>query len=154
MKGIFKAIIAVLVVSIVVVVGVKTVNKVVDSPKNTIERFEKAYNSLDIDGVIECFEPSVQSLYSGANSIMGDLIGFDISDIASFVPFIAYFDDDINMSDMPKIKIDVKDVNKTSDTTAVVLCEISYSQYLDSTQEEINMVKIDGDWYFSISDLF
>lgn len=155
MKGVFKIIIALVVLSVTVVTGITIANKVTDSPKGTIEKFENAYNNLDIDSMIECFDPSVQALYSGANSILGDLIGFDISDMAAFVPFIASFDEDFSLEDMPKIEIKIKDINKTSDTTAIVYCTIMLQENSgESEEDDLNMVKIDGKWYISGNEFY
>lgn len=149
MNKIIKIVVVLVLVSVTVIVGVNVVNKVTDSPKGTIERFEDSYNNLDINSMIECFDPSVQALYSGANSILGDLVGFDISDMSSLVPFFSNFDEDLSMDDMPKIKIDIKDIDKTSETTAVVYCIITTSGGAFSEEDELNMVKIDGEWYIS-----
>lgn len=154
MKGIIKIIIALVVAAFAVTAGVTIVNKVVDSPRGTIEKFEDSYNNLDIDSMVECFDPSVRALYSGANSILGELVGFDISDMASLVPFLANFDEDLSLEDMPKIKIDIKDIDKTSDSTAVVYCVISTSDGSDSEEDELNMVKIDSEWYISGNEFY
>lgn len=155
MKGIFKALIAIVVISVTVTVGVTVYNKVADSPKGTIEKLETAYNNLDIDSMVECFDPSVQAFYSGANSVLGELVGFDISDMASMVPFIANFDDDIDFEDLPKIEIKINDIDKTSDTTAVVYCTIMSQGYGGEPEEDdIDMVKIDGEWYISGTEFY
>lgn len=150
--GIIKLVIAIAVIAIGVTAGVKIIGNITDSPKSTIEKFEKSFNALDIDGVIECFDPSVQKLYSGANSLLGSAFGMNISDLSSLAPFISEFDDDISADDMPKISIDVTDVDKTSKNTATVYCDIKYSDEI-ATNETIEMVKIDGEWYISGQDL-
>ena len=78
----------------------------------------------------------------------------DISDIAALVPFLSEYDEDFDTSDFPKISIKVTDVDKTSDTTATVYCDIKYSNGDEITNEEINMVKVDGEWYISGEGLF
>ncbi|MCH5190733.1 MAG: nuclear transport factor 2 family protein [Oscillospiraceae bacterium] len=153
MKKIVTIIVALAVVTVTVVVGISIVNKVIDSPKNTIEKFEEAYNSLDVEGMVECFEPSVQALYSGANSLLGNYLGVDFNTIAALAPFIARFDEDF-ADQQPQIKIDIKDIEKTSDTTAVVYCEMSYTYASDAEECAIEMVKVDGEWYIDINALF
>lgn len=154
MKGIIKLVVVIIVAASAVGIGVTVVNNVVDSPKKTIAKMEEAYNSLDVDAFIECYDPTVQAIYSGANSLMGEFFGMDISDIAALAPFLSEYDEDFDASDFPKISIKVTDVDKTSDTTATVYCDIKYSTGEEITNEEIDMVKIDGEWYISGEGLF
>lgn len=152
MNKVVKIVISLVVVVSVVVVGT-VVYKNYDSPKSTIEKFEDSYNSADMDGMIECFDPSVQALYSGANSILSDFIGMDIGDLSAMLPFLAEIDDSGDYSDLPKIDISVLDVDKTSDTTATVLCEFTTSDGV-TEEDTIEMVKIDGDWYISGEEFY
>ena len=152
MSKVVKIVISLVVVVSVVVVGT-VVYKNYDSPKSTIEKFEDSYNSADMDGMIECFDPSVQALYSGANSILSDFIGMDIGDLSAMLPFLAEIDDSGDYSDLPKIDISVLDVDKTSDTTATVLCEFTTSDGV-TEEDTIEMVKIDGEWYISGEELY
>lgn len=152
MSKVVKIVISLVVVVAVVVVGT-VVYKNYDSPKSTIEKFEDSYNSADVDGMIECFDPSVQALYSGANSILSDFIGMDIGDLSAMLPFLAEIDDSGDYSDLPKIDISVLDVDKTSDSTATVLCE--FTTFDGVTEEDtIEMVKIDGEWYISGEEFY
>ncbi len=152
MNKVVKIVISLVVVVSVVVVGT-VVYKNYDSPKSTIEKFEDSYNSADMDGMIECFDPSVQALYSGANSILSDFIGMDIGDLSAMLPFLAEIDDSGDYSDLPKIDISVLDVDKTSDTTATVLCEFTTSDGV-TEEDTIEMVKIDGEWYISGEEFY
>lgn len=152
MSKVVKIVISLVVVVSVVVVGT-VVYKNYDSPKSTIEKFEDSYNSADMDGMIECFDPSVQALYSGANSILSDFIGMDIGDLSAMLPFLAEIDDSDDYSYLPKIDISVLDVDKTSDTTATVLCEFTTSDGV-TEEDTIEMVKIDGEWYISGEEFY
>lgn len=152
MSKVVKIVISLVVVVAVVVVGT-VVYKNYDSPKSTIEKFEDSYNGADMDGMIECFDPSVQALYSGANSILSDFIGMDIGDLSAMLPFLAEIDDSGDYSDLPKIDISVLDVDKTSDTTATVLCEFTTSDGV-TEEDTIEMVKIDGEWYISGEEFY
>ena len=72
MKKSGKAIIAlILVAAVALTVGI-VAKKVASSPKKqikeTVAEAVSAYNSADMDGLISCFEPAVQSVYKGANS--------------------------------------------------------------------------------------
>lgn len=152
MSKVVKIVISLVVVVSVVVVGT-VVYKNYDSPKSTIEKFEDSYNSADMDGMIECFDPSVQALYSGANSILSDFIGMDIGDLSAMLPFLAEIDDSGDYSYLPKIDISVLDVDKTSNTTATVLCEFTTSDGV-TEEDTIEMVKIDGEWYISGEEFY
>lgn len=152
MSKVVKIVISLVVVVSVVVVGT-VVYKNYDSPKSTIEKFEDSYNSADMDGMIECFDPSVQALYSGANSILSDFIGMDIGDLSAMLPFLAEIDDSGDYSYLPKIDISVLDVDKTSDRTATVLCEFTTSDGV-TEEDTIEMVKIDGEWYISGEEFY
>lgn len=151
MSKIAKIVVALVVIISVSVAGV-TIYKNYDSPKGTIEKFVDSYNNMDLDGMIECFDPSVQSLYSGANSLLSDFIGLDMGDLSSMLPFLSEFDDSGDYQDLPKIDIKVLDVDKTSDSTATVLCEISSLGEVE--QDTIEMVKIDGEWYISGQEFY
>ncbi|MBS6614014.1 MAG: hypothetical protein KH285_04620 [Anaerotruncus sp.] len=58
--------------------------------KETVAEAVSAYNSADMDGLINCFEPAVQSVYNGANSLFNNTVGFDIGTISSLLPFASY----------------------------------------------------------------
>lgn len=149
MKKIVKIIAIFIVLAVAVSIGIGVYNKITDSPKGTIEKFETSYNALDIDSMIECFEPSVQSLYNGANKLLGNLTGFDISDMASMLPFFSYIDEDVDLSDFPMIDIEINDIDKTSESTAIVYCDIILSDGTEFQNEEIYTVKIDDTWYIA-----
>lgn len=113
-----------------------------------------AYNSADMDGLINCFEPAVQSVYKGANSLLNSTVGFDIGTISSLLPFASYLDEDIpDASELPKLDISVDDIDITSDSTAVVYCTVQFGS-LESESSTMNMVKIDDKWYFAVDSLF
>lgn len=150
MKKIVKLLVLVVVVVAVIGGGITIYNRVADSPRSTIQNFEDSYNNKDIDGMIECMEPDVQSIYSGANSLMSTFLGMDISDLASMLPFMEAVDEDADSSDFPTMDIDITDIVKTSDTTATVYCDITYTSS-DSEEtkqgEEIECVKENDVWY-------
>lgn len=90
--------------------------------KETVAEAVSAYNSADMDGLINCF-PAVQSVYKGANSLLNSTVGFDIGAISSLLPFASYLDEDIpDASELHKLDISVDDIDITSDSTAVVYC--------------------------------
>lgn len=122
--------------------------------KETVAEAVLAYNSADMDGLINCFEPAVQFVYKGANSLLNSTVGFDIGTISSLLPFASYLDEDIpDASELPKLDISVDDIDITSDSTAVVYCTVQFGS-LESESSTMNMVKIDDKWYFAVDSLF
>lgn len=111
--------------------------------KETVAEAVSAYNSADMDGLISCFEPAVQSVYKGANSLLNSTVGFDIGTISSLLPFASYLDEDIpDASELPKLDISVDDIDVTSDSTAVVYCTVQFGS-LEPESSTMNMVKVD-----------
>lgn len=153
-----KAIIAlILAAAVALTVGI-VAKKVASSPKKqikeTVAEAVSAYNSADMDGLISCFEPAVQSVYKGANSLLNSTVGFDIGTISSLLPFASYLDEDIpDASELPKLDISVDDIDVTSDSTAVVYCTVQFGS-LEPESSTMNMVKVDDKWYFAVDSLF
>ena len=148
MKKIIVIVVCFLVVSTVAAV---VVPQIFDSPVGTVERFEECYNNLDIEGMMNCFDPTIQSLYAGANAFLGELTGgLDINSLPSFALLLSKFTDE-EMPEPPKIKIDVTDWEKTSDETAIVYCVITTTMngVSESTEGELPMEKYDDEWYIS-----
>lgn len=147
MKKSGKAIIAlILAAAVALTVGI-VAKKVASSPKKqikeTVAEAVSAYNSADMDGLISCFEPAVQSVYKGANSLLNSTVGFDIGTISSLLPFASYLDEDIpDASELPKLDISVDDIDVTSDSTAVVYCTVQFGS-LEPESSTMNMVKVD-----------
>lgn len=141
-----------IIIAIAVVIGGVAVVNTINSPKRqiraTISEFETAYNNMDLDRMVSCCEPRVQSLYSGANSLFGSFAGVDFSTLSSLLPFIS---DDYKET-APKVEIDIKRIEFTDKTNAVVTCDINYVGDYEE-EEELNMVKIDDHWYIAVDSL-
>jgi|GEM_PF-5436688 len=151
MKKIIIIVACVLVVSTAAAVILPSI---VDSPVGTIERFEECYNNLDLEGMINCFDPRIQSLYAGANAFVGELTGgLDLSSMPGLALLLSEFTDE-EMPEPPQIDIEVTDWEKTSDETAVVYCIITTTMYgeSESAEGELPMVKYDDEWFISGDD--
>lgn len=67
----------------------------VNGPEDTINAFFEAYNSSDINGMIECMDPTYQNAYSAVSDIAGSLVseftGFDVDfgQLADLAPYLA-----------------------------------------------------------------
>lgn len=150
-RHIFKKIISVVIALSIVAVGAYFVyDHFCSGPEKTLKKFENAMNSGDLNGMIECMDPSVQAAYKGVDFITEKLIGFKYSDFAAMAPFLSEIIDDEDMpdlSDLPKMHIDVKSVDYISDNRAVVYAYVEYGD--DSGDTEIPMEKHDDTWYLS-----
>ena len=122
----------ILAAAVALTVGI-VAKKVAFSPKKqikeTVAEAVSAYNFADMDGLINCFEPAVQAVYKGANSLLNSTVGFDIGTISSLLSFASYLDEDIpDASELPKLDISVDDIDITSDSTAVVYCTVQFGK--------------------------
>lgn len=151
MKVIIKIVAIIACIGVVVGVSIVVIKNVTDSPRKTIERFEDAYNSVDVQGMVDCCDSTTRTLYSGANALVGELAGIDINTFVASIPFLAALDDDINMEDSPKIHIDIKKIHKNDDT-AIVECTIELDGKTEDEISSIPMIKEDGEWYIDCSD--
>lgn len=67
----------------------------VSGPEDTVNAFFDAYNSSDINGMIECMDPTYQNAYSAMSDMAGSLVsgltGFDVDfgQLASLTPYLA-----------------------------------------------------------------
>ncbi len=158
MKKSGKIIIALILAAAIALTAGIVVKKTVSSPKRqikaTITEVTEAYNAADIERMVKCFEPSVQTLYSGANSLLGSITGVDISTLSSLLPFASYLDEDAaDISELPKLEITINNIDVTSDSTAVAYCAVKFGN-LDPENSAMNMVKVDGNWYLVVDSLF
>ena len=141
-------------------IGVYVANR--PTPEKTIERFEDAYNELMIDDMVACFEPRIQRLYSGVSGILGSLIGLNTSDIIDLVcgamPFLEGYEIDGMTMNMPKIDIEVKDVEIEDDLAeAYVILTFDDGYGNTDTTDGFMTLTYDEDdemWYLCADNLF
>lgn len=85
---------------------------IVPNPKKTIEQFQNATNALNIDEMLECFEPKVQkqskALLNITSGIVGGITGLsiDFSDLVEILPLFAGLD----VGETPNIKMVVSEI--------------------------------------------
>lgn len=81
------------------------------SPGNTIRNFFNSYNKLDVDGMLDCIEPTtakgVKALFNIADGVLGGILGVKISvkDVLDVLPLFASFMDGYGDIKMPRINI-------------------------------------------------
>lgn len=111
-----------------------------------MNNFLAAYNSGDMDKVLECLDSKTRNTYTAAMNITGGLIGLtgfevSISDLFGLGVGI--------MSDGDVLKLEQMDITIQSDTKATVSTTMHYKDYETSYSETVKftLVKEDGDWY-------
>ena len=109
------------------------------NPESTVKQFEEAFNNHDYDAMIKTFTPAVQEkLSSGSES--GTLSGI--------FKLRSAFDSYLNL----KMEVKVNDVSYSGDNKATVDVNINRTALFGSknlANYKLDMVKIDGKWYFS-----
>lgn len=159
--GLVVKIIAVIVAGAVAVTGgVVAVNIIsTKEQKAVLERFEDCYNSGDLQGVVECFEPSVQTIYNGANSLMGNFLGISFQDIVNCLPFLSDIFEALEgydpMGEIPQLHFDKIKIEKIDDNNCKALCTMLFNYDGDYTEEdvELRLIKEDDSWFISVREL-
>lgn len=141
-------------------IGVYVANK--PTPEKTIERFEDAYNGLLIEDMVACFEPRIQRLYSGVSGILSSVIGLDTTDVIDLVcgamPFLEGYEIEGTTMSMPKIDIEVEDVEIEDDDAEAYVVLTFDDGYGNSDTSEGYMTltydEYDEMWYLCAENLF
>lgn len=128
------------------------------TPEDIIKKLETAFNTSNVDMMLECYEPSIQNMYKGMMEIGGQLMGgVDMATVVSGLGgFADVFGKDLGM-EMPKIRLVVNSKKQISENR-VSLNVTQYYDYMDMSVPEdvekeitsdIPMEKIDGKWYIA-----
>lgn len=131
--------------------------------EKTLDKLEDSINAQDIDGIVSCCEPNVQSIYNGISGIgkffLGDKVDSLISSVGSFSQLFG----GLNISDsLPEVKFKINSREKISDTKVKfnVTAKYKYSEEIkskipaDAPEEstfDITFVKENDQWYISAS---
>lgn len=150
-----KKIIVLLAVMAIVCVAVFVWNVMLssaDNPGDVVERFVSAYNSADLDKMLDCFEPSVARPIKSMMGIAGSLLGVNVNDIFGMMPFVADLLPESygGSGTLPKISCEVQGTFLNGNT-ATVYATFSIRTDGETTNEavEIDFVMIDGKWYIT-----
>lgn len=116
--------------------------------KNTISNLEGAIRTGNIEGILECYDPSVSSTLQSAIS----LFGIDSDSVSSFLQMlgVAVGDEDETDGLLSTLKITPQSYEFSSDKTkCTVTVLISYTIFGEEHQEEttFNCIEVDGKWY-------
>ena len=153
-----KWIIIILSVVIVLVSGVCLYNLNKNpQPEDVIQKFEIAYNTSNIDMMIECCEPSVQKIYKGMMEVGSELFGVDLGTIISGMGgFNDIFGAEYGYG-TANITITVNSKEVISDVKVKFNVTMQYiyrnanipDNAPDKADTVIYVVKIDDEWYIS-----
>lgn len=126
-------------------------------PEDVVNKLETAFNTLDVDMMLECYEPSVQKMYSAMMEVGGQFMGgIDLATIISGLGgFTDVFGDELGV-EIPTVTFTVNSKQMISDSKAVLNVTLKYDyggSVSDVDGEEVTedmyFVKIDGQWYIS-----
>ncbi len=114
--------------------------------ESRIDRFLDAYNSGDMDEVLECLDSKTKNTFKASAAFGNALIGktgfdYTLSDLFSLSIGVVSEDDILTVSDIS--------ISMVSDDKATVDVTLSYKDKLSDIQEKavFTMVKEDGDWF-------
>ena len=151
-----KALIAIIIVAAIAVGGYLIYQHVFDKDagiKKTLNNFETAYNRMDLNGVLDCLDPTYTTFLNGITSLMGGLTGFDVSSVLDGMLAIApYLPDEVMGSERPTIDLNILSIDYIGNDSADVTIDfdLSVGDYHETGTDTIRMIKIDGTWYISL----
>ena len=112
------------------------------SPEKTLEAFEDAYNTMDIDALMKCMDEETQAQYEVIGQYTS-VLGMTPGEILKGVFDLGY-DLGLDMDQYPKLDIKVQSVDVAGDyATATCVIELDGETEFDS----IDMVKEGHIWY-------
>ena len=131
----------------VLVVAIYTLTK--STPEKTLHKFEKSYNDMDFDKMLECMEPSAQSVFEGAQALLSGFTGYDVDTILEGVLGYTSW---TSSESRPSVKFKSVDVNYLTKKMAEVsfVCTYFDGEDYEYINDSMQMVKQDGKWYISV----
>lgn len=128
------------------------------NPEDVIEKLETAFNTSNIDMMLECYEPSIQQMYKGIMEIGGQMLGgVDLATVVSGLGGFANIFGETYGHEMPTVKLTVTDKEVVSENKVKLNVTQEYfwnnpnlsNNLPDKVNEIVYMVNIDGNWYIS-----
>ena len=122
-------------------------------PEDTIKKLEGALNEMNQTEVLECFDSQMQSLYSGALGIGGELTGIDLDSLSALSSGLGGIFSASGLT--PKFQIVIQDIEYKSSDTCLVTAQmtITFEGEQESEIIELPMQKDGREWLISISAL-
>lgn len=126
------------------------------TPEQTLHKLEASFNDCNIEGVVECFEPSVQKLYDGIISAGGSLLGdTDLKTLLNVGGSVAnILGDELVDGSLPELSVTVNSSTKLSDERVRVNATFNYTNKENSIAErtfDMDLVYTDKTWLIAIS---
>ena len=116
-------------------------------PEDTIRKMERALNNLDMEELIECYEPQVQKMYNKIFKFDENLIGMDVGSLLG--GFTNIYGNEFGL-EMPKITINIDNQEYISSEQVKMRLTIHYQNSTISDEViDINLIRIDDIWYIS-----
>lgn len=117
------------------------------TPEKTIEKFEQAYNELDIEAMVDCLDETTQNGY-GKLEIITNFLGVSPQDLLDGIIAIGK---DISGENVPKIDIEVVNIQYTDKENAKATCTLKYDD--QSENIELSLVKEENVWHLEFNEL-
>lgn len=128
------------------------------TPEEVVEKLETAFNTSNIDMMLECYEPSVQNMYKGLMELGGQALGgIDLETVINGLGgFADVFGSEIGY-EMPTVHFIINDRKVISETKVKMNITQIYKYNSanhpknapDKITSDMYFVKIDGKWYIS-----
>lgn len=119
----------------------------VDKAEDTIRKMERALNNLDMEELIECYEPQVQKMYNEIFKFDENLMGMDIGSLLG--GFTNIYGNEFGL-EMPEITINIDNQEYISIEQVKMRLTIHYQNSTISDEAiDINLIQIDDIWYIS-----
>lgn len=116
-------------------------------PEDTIRKMERALNNLDMEELIECYEPQVQKMYNEIFKFDENLMGMDIGSLLG--GFTNIYGNEFGL-EMPEITINIDNQEYISSEQVKMGLTIHYQNSTMSDEAvDINLIQIDDIWYIS-----
>ena len=112
-----------------------------DRINKTLDSFFEAYNSGDMDGVLDCCDAKTKTAYRAAMNIGGSLLDLEMADL---------FSAGVGIGDI-EISLSNKKITFESDTEVEVKGDFVYDDDFSKQKEEVvfKMIKEKNKWYIS-----
>ena len=143
--GIVVTVIFILIIGIVFVIY--TYRNDTTKPECTIHFFETALNNDNINGMLDCIEPSEAKIIRDTISKVENITGQSLESLIDIIPFISF----VSSTDLfPSYSIDVVSTNiDDNDTTAIAQINVTPKNLENptATMLDVYMIKIQDVWY-------
>ncbi len=122
-------------------------NTIEAKPEDTIRKMERALNNLDMEELIECYEPQVQKMYNEIFKCDENLMGMDINSL--FGGSINIYENEFGL-EMPEITINIDSQEYINSDQVKMRLTIHYQNSTISDEAiDISLIQINDIWYIS-----